>query len=129
MNILDNFNAKINYKFEDDEIYELMQKYKDNEEAILNELNEELKEREKRGDEYEWHDVGKSNYNYIFNIFLIIDGKVEKKKEEDNNYEGKYYTSNYNQSYAESYAYSKIIKLRELILTMNIHHEKQISNE
>ena len=61
MNILDNFNAKINYKFEDDEIYELMQKYKDNEEAILNELNEELKEREKRGDEYEWHDVGKSN--------------------------------------------------------------------
>ena len=72
MNILDNFNAKINYKFEDDEIYELMQKYKDNEEAILNELNEELKEREKRGDEYEWHDVGKSNYNYIFNIFLEI---------------------------------------------------------
>ena len=35
MNILDNFNAKINYKFEDDEIYELMQKYKDNEEAIF----------------------------------------------------------------------------------------------
>ena len=30
-----------------------MQKYKDNEEVILNELNEELKEREKRGDEYE----------------------------------------------------------------------------
>ena len=30
MNILDNFNSKINYKFEDDEIYELMQKYKDN---------------------------------------------------------------------------------------------------
>ena len=30
MNILDNFNAKINYKFKDDEIYELMQKYKDN---------------------------------------------------------------------------------------------------
>ena len=44
-----------------------MQKYKDNEEAILNELNEELKEREKRGDEYEWHDVGKSNYK----LFLI----------------------------------------------------------
>ena len=58
----------------------------------INAFNKELKEREKRGDEYEWHDVGKSNYNYIFNIFLIIDGKVEKKKEEDNNYEGKYYT-------------------------------------
>jgi DNA-binding transcriptional MerR regulator len=61
MKTLDKYHAKTNHKFDDEEIYELMQKYKDNEEAILNELNEELKEREKRGDEYEWHDVGKSN--------------------------------------------------------------------
>lgn len=61
MKILDKFHAKTNHKFEDDEIYELMQKYKNNEEAILNELKEELKEREKRGEEFEWRDVGKSN--------------------------------------------------------------------
>ena len=62
---LDKFHAETNNKFDDEEIYDLMLKYKGNDEAILNELNEELKEREKRGEEYEWHNVGKSNSNYI----------------------------------------------------------------
>ena len=57
---LDEFHAQTENKFDDDEIYELMLKYKDNDEEILRELQEQLKER-KRGDEYEWREVGKSN--------------------------------------------------------------------
>ena len=57
---LDKFHKKTENKFTDEEIYDLMQKYKDNDEEILNELNEQLKER-KRGVEYEWNEVGKSN--------------------------------------------------------------------
>jgi hypothetical protein len=37
-----------------------MEKYKQDDEAILNELKEQLKERE-RGAEYDWQEVGKSN--------------------------------------------------------------------
>ena len=36
-----------------------MLKYKDDDEAILNELKEELKQR-KRGNEFEWNEIGKS---------------------------------------------------------------------
>ena len=57
---LDEFHAQTEDKFDDDEIYELMLKYKDNDEEILRELQEQLKER-KRGEEYEWREVGKSN--------------------------------------------------------------------
>ena len=57
---LDYFHDQTEHKFYDDEIYELMLKYKDDDDAILNELNEQLKER-KRGTEFEWQPVGKSN--------------------------------------------------------------------
>ena len=57
---LDKFHAKTDKFFDDDEIYELMEKYKADDEAILNELNERLKQRQ-RGAEYEWNEVGKSN--------------------------------------------------------------------
>ena len=57
---IDEFHKLTNHKFEDDEIYDLMEKFKDNDEAILTELKEQLKER-KRGVEYEWNEVGKSN--------------------------------------------------------------------
>ena len=57
---LDSFHEQTEKKFTDDEIYELMLKYKDNDEEILKELLEQLKER-KRGEEYEWREVGKSN--------------------------------------------------------------------
>lgn len=57
---LDEFHAQTENKFDDDEVYELMLKYKDNDEEILRELQEQLKER-KRGEEYEWREVGKSN--------------------------------------------------------------------
>ena len=40
--------------FDDDEVYELMQKYKNNDEAVINELNE-------RGETHEWEDIGKGN--------------------------------------------------------------------
>ena len=46
-----------------------MLKYKNNNEEILKELQEQLKER-KRGEEYEWREVGKSNLT-IFNIIII----------------------------------------------------------
>jgi DNA-binding transcriptional MerR regulator len=57
---LDAFHNQTDNKFEDEEIYELMEKYKQDDEAILNELKELLKERE-RGAEYDWQEVGKSN--------------------------------------------------------------------
>ena len=55
---LDEFHDKTEHKFTDDEVYELMLKYKNDDNAILNELNEQLKER-KRGEEFEWREVGK----------------------------------------------------------------------
>ena len=70
---LDKFHDATEHKFDDSEVYELMEKYKNDDEAILNELKEQLKER-KRGDSFEWKDVGKN-------------GKVaNKKKEEEKKY-------------------------------------------
>jgi len=57
---LDKFHAETGNRFTDDEVYELMEKYKNDDEAILNELKEQLKERE-RGKEYDWQEIGKSN--------------------------------------------------------------------
>ena len=56
---LDKFHEETENKFTDDEIYKLMKQYKDDDESILNELKEMLKEI-KRGAEYEWQVVGKS---------------------------------------------------------------------
>ena len=56
---LDEFHGQTEHKFLDEEIYELMQKYKNDDEAILNELKEQLKER-KRGEQFDWKPVGKS---------------------------------------------------------------------
>ena len=58
--LLDRFHDFTSHKFEDDEIYEVMLKFNNNEELIQNELNEMLKEI-KRGDEYNWTEIGKSN--------------------------------------------------------------------
>ena len=66
MNILD-FNAKIYYKFEDDEIYELMLKYKGDDEAILNDLKEQLKQR-KRGEQFDWQAIGKGKKNIYIDL-------------------------------------------------------------
>ena len=71
---LDEFHEQTEHKFEDEEIYELMLKYKNDDEAILNDLKEQLKER-KRGEQFDWQPVGKSKANnlinnYYFNIFL-----------------------------------------------------------
>ena len=56
---LDKFHKLTDNKFLDEEIYDLMLKYKDDEDTILNELKEELKQR-KRGNEFEWNEIGKS---------------------------------------------------------------------
>ena len=65
---LDKFHDETEHLFDDTEVYDLMQKYGDNDEAILNTLKEQMKER-KRGDSYEWKDVGKRNYIFFFIIF------------------------------------------------------------
>jgi len=57
---LDKFHEETQNKFTDDEIYKLMLKHKNDIEAISNELKELLKD-SKRGEEYEWQEVGKSN--------------------------------------------------------------------
>ena len=61
---MDKFHDETEHKFEDDEIYDLMLKYKDDDDAILNELKEQLKER-KKGEEYQWQSIGKSNWNFF----------------------------------------------------------------
>ena len=60
---LDKFHELTERKFDDEEIYSLMMKYKDDDDAILNDLKEQLKE-EKRG-EGAWEEVGKSNYIFF----------------------------------------------------------------
>ena len=57
---LDKYQEATGYKFDDDEIYDLMKKYKNDENAILKDLKEQLKERN-RGEEFEWKEVGKGN--------------------------------------------------------------------
>ena len=75
---LDKFHEETGHKFTDDEIYALMVKYKNDDQAVSNELKELLKDA-KRGAEYEWQEVGK-------------DGKVKEKpkppekKKKKNNY-------------------------------------------
>ena len=51
---IDKIHEKTGHKIDDDEVYELMQKYKNNDEAVINELNE-------RGETHEWEDIGKGN--------------------------------------------------------------------
>ena len=58
--LLDKFHDFTSHQFEDDEIYDIMLKFNNNEELIKNELNEMLKVL-RRGDEYNWTEIGKSN--------------------------------------------------------------------
>ena len=48
MERLDKFHAETNERFTDEEVYELMEKYKNDDEAILNELKDQLKEKAER---------------------------------------------------------------------------------
>ena len=62
---LDYFHEQTGHKFQDEEVYALMVKYKNNDEAILNELNEQLESKKGEG---EWVDVGKGNYIFYYII-------------------------------------------------------------
>lgn len=66
MKLLDKFHKLTNHNFIDEEIYDVMMNLNNDEELILNELNERLKVL-KRGEEYGWTEIGKSN-SIIFNI-------------------------------------------------------------
>jgi hypothetical protein len=66
MKLLDKFHKLTNHNFIDDEIYDVMMNLNNDEELIMNELNERLKVL-KRGEEYGWTEIGKSN-SIIFNI-------------------------------------------------------------
>jgi hypothetical protein len=61
---LDYYQDYSNHLLDDDEIYDLMCKYKDDDEKIKEELDELIKIANK-GEEYQWHEVCKSK-----NIFL-----------------------------------------------------------
>ena len=58
--LLDKLHEFSEHKFEDDDIYEIMIKYNNDEELIKNEIKEMLKEL-KRGAEFSWTEIGKSN--------------------------------------------------------------------
>ena len=58
--LLDKLHEFSEHKFEDDDIYEIMIKYNNDEELIKSEIKEMLKEL-KRGAEFSWTEIGKSN--------------------------------------------------------------------
>ena len=58
--LLDKLHEFSEHKFEDDDIYEIMIKYNNDEELNKNEIKEMLKEL-KRGAEFSWTEIGKSN--------------------------------------------------------------------
>ena len=55
---LDKFQSLTENKFDDTEIYDLMLKYKNDDDAILKELKDRLNEMRGEG---EWQDIGKRN--------------------------------------------------------------------
>ena len=57
--LLDKMHEFSNNKFVDDEIYEVMIKFHNDEEMIKNELKQMMKDFSK-GDEYNWTEIGKS---------------------------------------------------------------------
>ena len=56
--------------FDDDEIYQLMVRFENNETKIKEELDE-MKKIASKGEEYQWNEVGKSKLIYLilFNFF------------------------------------------------------------
>lgn len=58
--MLDKFHSLSENKFSDDEIYDLMVRFNNDEELIKNEIKEMLKVM-RRGDEFNWTEIGKSN--------------------------------------------------------------------
>ena len=66
--LLDKFHEFTQHKLDDDEIYEVMVKFNFDEELIKNELLEILKVFSK-GDEFNWTEIGKSEYIYF--LFYI----------------------------------------------------------
>lgn len=58
--LLDKYHDLTEHKFEDEEIYDIMQKCHNNDDLIKEELNEMIKQT-LRGDEFLWQEVGKSN--------------------------------------------------------------------
>ena len=57
--LLDRLHEFSNKKFEDDEIYEMMQKFNNDEEMIKEELKQRLKDFLK-GDKFDWVEIGES---------------------------------------------------------------------
>lgn len=64
MALLDKYHDYTQHLFEDEEIYDVMLKYHNDEDLIINELNEMVKET-KRGDEYKWQKIGESKFFFI----------------------------------------------------------------
>ena len=56
---LDKYQDFTEHYFDDDELYDIIIKYKYDDEKIKNELSDMLRG-VKRGDEYKWHEYGKS---------------------------------------------------------------------
>ena len=67
--LLDKFHEFSEKKFSDDEIYEVMLKFNNDEELIKNELKEMLKILSK-GDEFNWTETGKSKKIFFYINYL-----------------------------------------------------------
>ena len=61
MELLDKYHELTEHKFEDEDIYNVMVKFNNDDDLIKNELKEMIKET-LRGDEYNWQRIGESKY-------------------------------------------------------------------
>ena len=68
--LLDKYHDFTGHKFEDEEIYDVMVKYNNDDALIKDELKEMIKET-MRGDEFNWQKIGESKFLYI-NIIIIF---------------------------------------------------------
>lgn len=104
--LLDKYKEFSGYRFEDDEIYQIMQRFKNNDDQIKEELKCMIKDLSK-GDEYQWHlpkkvnKVKKAEKERKNNTEIEVENvkknnyKPENKNYYDNRYRNNYYNNNY----------------------------------
>ena len=91
---LDKYQDFTEHYFDDDELYDIIIKYKYDDEKIKNELSDMLRG-VKRGDEYKWHEYGKSKSIFSYN------SSIEKKEEKNVEPEGN------KKTFKKTYQYSR----------------------
>lgn len=115
LEFIDKYHAISDNNFEDEDLYDLIIKYNYDNEKIMKDLNQMMRDI-KLGDEFKWHEQGKSKYSRLIN-HISIEKKLkdkEKKESTDDGYQknfknafkgkdSKYKTNNYYYHNEEGY--------------------------